>query len=316
MSKQIDLIYDLIDQAAMIYYDNLKVDYLEALLLVNKGLNYDEFDSRLTDEAIIKLEEIYHIFSLESFYNEEVRLALELLIIKAFKHINFPLNIMTPDFINYLLVIIVNSLFKNEDITILDTALGTANMLQAISNNYVNHAKIIGIENNEMLTKIASASADLQNNELIIYFQDALNTVLDVVDLVVGDLDAYDVEENKLSKNHLYQQGVRYFPYLMITERLNNLRPGGYFIYLIENDFFQKENSDFFKQYLEKEASLLGLIILPKEIFLDGYLGKSILIGKKEVLHSYELMILDIPNLSEDSIKRSVNKLKALIEKI
>ena len=76
--KNVDLIYDILDKAAHIYYDNLKLDYLSALTEINNNLNYDEYHTILSDEVIKNLEFIYKPFLEGSFLNEEIRLALEL----------------------------------------------------------------------------------------------------------------------------------------------------------------------------------------------------------------------------------------------
>jgi len=316
MTTKVDLFYDLVDKAAMIFYNSLKSDYLEALIQVSNSLTNNQFDSKLRDEDIKELENIYKDINKENFYNEEIRLAFELLIVKAFKHVNYSLNFMTPDTINYLLSNIVLRKFKDKNISILDTALGSANMLQAISNHYKGETKLYGIEINDTLLELAKASSNLQANEIVIYYQDALKEVYDVVDLVVGDLDSYFVDEYQSLNSLLYKSNVRYFPYLVFEARLNNIRENGYFIYIIENDFFSQEKNTLFKKYIQDKVTLMGLIVLPKTMFKDNYIGKSILIGKKAVLKSFEMMILEIPSLDKNTLKSSLQKLNIMIDNI
>ena len=199
----IDLIFDIFDQAAMIYYENLKIDYLSALGEINKNLNISEYDSRLPDKVIDYLELVYKPLQKGNFKNEEIRLALELFIVKGLKHINYPQNLMTPDFINYLFVVIINELFVGETINIIDTSLGTGNLLAAMKNNYPGDASLIGIENDLRLTEFAGAFMDVQQNDIKIYFQDALNAIHDRVEFVVGDLDSYYVSDDLNLKNEL-----------------------------------------------------------------------------------------------------------------
>ncbi len=315
MKDKVDLFYDLFDKAAMLYYQSLGLDYYEAFLKVVDGIINGNIDSRLSDQDTLMLEEIYNEIVTKEFYNEEIRLASELLLIKAFKHLKFPLDLMTPDVVNYLLISLINGLFPDSPIRLLDTALGTGNMLFALHHNFRGEAELIGIEKDERLVKLAQALSELQSSELTIYSQEALKEVYESVEIVVGDLDAYLLEDNLLLDNPLYQKGVRYFPYLLVAARLVNIKPGGYFIYLINNDFFSQPKNEIFKDYLENKANL-GLIALPETMFQKGHPGRSILIGKKVEGSSNDILIIEIPSLKKESLKNSLDKIQIMIERI
>jgi hypothetical protein len=314
--KNIDLLYDIFDQAAMLYYDTLKINYLAALSEINKNLNKNEYDNRLTDKIIEELQNIYKPLHEGNFLNEEIRLALELYIVKGLKNINYPQNLMTPDFINYLFCIIINELFAGSEISIMDTNLGTGNLLAAVKNNYHGEASIIGIENDLALTNFASSLMEILQNDIKIYFQDALNLVHDTVDVVIGDLDAYDVKDDLKLKHELFLNNIRYFPYLVIASRIDNIQDGGYFIFLVDNDFFLKDGLGVFKKYLDGKVTLNGLIALPKKIVLEEHNGKSIIIGKKTNSKSVDLMAVEITGVDSDSINKSISKIKTMIRKI
>lgn len=315
MKEKVELFYDLFDEAAVLHYQYLGLRYLEALFKIADGVLNGNIDSRFPEDAIQKLETIYTDFEDSVFYNEEVRLALELLIVKAFKDKNLSLDLMTPDTINYLFSKIIATLFPKREITILDTALGTGNMLFAIHNNLPSASTLIGIEKDETLARLAEMSANLQGTELLIYCQDALQDLYEEADIIVGDLDAYFLEED-LKLGTPYLEGIRYFPYLVILKRLVNLKPNGYFIFLVNNDFFSQPKSDIFKAYLEKEAMLSGLIVLPKTIFQENHPGRSIIIGKKYTGNVRDISILEIPSFEKESLKRSFEKLEIMIENI
>lgn len=312
--EKIDLYYDLLDRAAMIIYEDLHLDYFESFLRVSKDINDRFDDTSLSEEAIKKLEEIYEVLTLETFFNEEIRLALELLVIKAFKHINFPLDLMTPDSINYLLAMIIKTKYPNQTIAILDTCLGTANTLNAISNNLNHESFLAGIEKNETLVKLAIANSNLQRNEVIIYYQDALAKVPFRGEVVVGDLDSYDY--NLEVNLELYQKGIRYFPYLVIEARLENIIDDGYFIYVIDNDFFSKQGNEYFRSFLVNKATLVGLIVLPDSIVKKGHVGKSILIGKKAVLGNYNMIVLRLDSFSKENTEKLFVEIKDMMEQI
>lgn len=315
MTKKVDQYYDLIDKAALLYYEHLRLDYLEALIRISKDIVEGVIDSRFDDSSFQQMEKIYQELENTLYTNEEVRLAWELLIIKAFKDRNLGLELMTPDTINYLVAAIVSGLFPEEDIKILDTTLGTGNLLHAVSNYFPQKAELIGIEKDETLARLAEAGANLINSNLLIYHQDALLGTMEVVDLVIGDVDAYFYEDELLLNSRLYQKGIRYFPYLVLEARLMNLKPKGYFVLIIENDFFSKNGTEIFQNYLKQEANILGLVVLPKTMFQRDYIGKSIIIGSKST-KKREVQYIELTDLQEESLKECLIKIKIMTEKI
>lgn len=315
-NEKINLFFDYVDKACMTLYNDIRIDYLEALIRVGNDIIFEVDDSKITDETYNELIEIYKEFVKNSFTNEEIRLALELLIIKGFKHRKLSLDIITPDTINYLLSIIVETKFKDrKSISILDTLLGTSNTLQTISNNISVKSNLIGIEKEDYFVKLAEVSSNLQNNEMKIYYQDALKEINDLVDIVIADFNNCEFDSQEYS-SYLYDLGIRYFPYLVIEKRLDNIVDDGYFIFVIDNDFFSVEGNQEFRKYLEKQATLMSLIVLPQNIVREGCIGKSILIGKKAVLNNYHMSILNIERMDNDYIKDSVDKIKKLVKDI
>ncbi|MDD3170954.1 MAG: N-6 DNA methylase [Bacilli bacterium] len=312
--EKVDLYYDFVDRACMILYDDLHIDYFEALIRVSRDLTLSFDDSKLSEEAIKNIEEVYNAISLENFYNEEIRLALELLIIKAFKHINFSLDLMTPDTINYLIAMIIKIKYGEKAISILDTCLGTGNLINAISNNMHQEIELYGIEKNESLVKLAEAVTNLQNNQIEIFFQDALRRIAYRGDVVVGDLEGYSYDESV--DLELYHQGVRYFPFLVLEARLENIVDDGYFIYAIDNDFFSQSGSEKLKNFLLDKATLVGLIVLPSQIVKEGHVGKSILIGKKTVMKNYNMAILRLTSFEKAEAEKLFIQIQDMMEQI
>ncbi len=308
----VNMFYDIIDDACMLLYDELKINYLDALIRVGNDIVFKIDDSKITMECYKKLVDIYYGLNNKEFNCEEIRLAFELLIVKAFKHAKMSLDILTPDTICYLFSCIIKDKFDGKKISILDTLLGTSNLLQAIKNNLSGEVELIGIENNLNLVKLSEINSNMQTNEIKIYFQDALNSVLDQVDIVIGDLESKEYE----TKNDLSDLGITYFPYLVILKRLENIKDKGYFMYVVDNDFFEKPKGDVFHSALTKEATLMALITLPHSIVQEGHPGKSIIIGKKEILSDYKIAILNIDNFDSNYLKDVFIRLEKLVNEI
>lgn len=295
-TKKIDFYYDCLDEATMLIYEEKKKDYLSCLITASEYfLGYE--NEKLSFELMKKLDICYQKLMQYQYANEEVRVALQLLIIKGFKHLQkYPLDLMTPDSISYLFAKIINNLYEDE-LTILDVALGTGNLINTISNYYPYSLSLIGIEKEEMLVRLAKVGSELQNNDLKIYLNDCLDPIYDKVDVVIGDLDSYEID------NH-------YFPYLVVNKYLHNLSERGIFIYLIANDFFLKPQTLEFKNQFP--GTLLGLIVLPETMFAKKDTGKSILIGTHKKLDNFDMLVINMPSLKEqDKVNNTIKYINA-----
>lgn len=298
-NKKVNLFYDLIDKACMVYYNDIKKDYLEAFISFSDALINGLDDSKLSAKAIEKLEKLIQKIEAENFVNEEVRLATELVLIKGYKHRNLLLDFLTPDAINYIFSFIVNSIINNtedykesSEVVVMDTVMGAGNMLNTIINNGSNEISGIGVEHDELLAHLGKALADIMDNDIIVNVGDAKNRINALADIIVGDFgetkDVYDI----------------------ILARLENILNNGYFAYMINNDFFTNATNEF-KTALMKEATLMGLIVLPSNFVKPGHVGKSIIIGKKELLKDYQMSVITIDESLKDmdKVAKKINKM-------
>lgn len=300
----VDQFYDIIDECCMRLNEKLHLNYFDCLIRVANDILYDINVSKLEEEDLKFLEEKYDQLSNVKITNEEVRLTMQLLIIKAMKHVNMNLEIMTPDYINYIIGYLINSYYKgvNSEISVLDVEVGTGNLINAIANYSDLNIDLIGIDNNKNLINLCKANTELQNNDIDLYFQDTLTTFLDEVDVIVGDLDCVTVND-------------KYYPYEIILNYLPNLSNDGLFIYLIENDFFAKEQINDFKK--EFQGTFLGLIVLPQNLFNEKHIGKSLLVGTSRKLTSFEMMIIQLSDLNnKEKFYNDLEEIQNWIKKI
>ena len=62
-------------------------------------------------------------------------------------------------------------------------------------------------------------------------------------------------------------------------------------------------------------STLLGLIVLPQKFVSKGHIGKSIIIGKKEILKDYQMSVITInDDLSENNMEIVMNKINKMFE--
>ncbi|MFA6627632.1 MAG: hypothetical protein WCT17_03800 [Bacilli bacterium] len=304
-NKKIDLYTKEMERACLILHEALDLDFFDCLIRAGKDLLDDVDESGLEQETVKKLDDIYGRIRKVTFVNEEVRLSMELLIVKAFKHRNlYSLSLMTPDAINYLFAYFVGKLFIPNR-TIIDVALGTGNLLMAIANYLSSPVKFVGIEKDPSLAQLARLNADLQGNLVQIYANDCLDPLNERAQIVVGDLDS--------------NGGEAYFPYEVVLQTLTFLDEEGIFIILIDNDFFNQPSIETFRSHFT--GTMLGLIVLPETLFQNNVIGKSILLGCKKSLTSYEMMVTSFPGLNQteqlnntiDTLDQWIKQLKGMI---
>ncbi len=292
--KKIDQYTQAVESACMLLNKTLDLDFLECLIRVGKDITTSTDEAGLEPSIIRRLNSIYHGIRKQTILNEEVRLAMEILIVKAFKHrLRYPTSLMTPDAINYLFAYLVGKLSLPNH-TIIDMVLGTGNLLTAISNYIAHPLHLIGIEKDETLVRLAQVNADLQGASIKIYLNDCLDPILEQGQIIIGDLDS--------------NKGQHYFPYQVILRSLDLLEETGFFIFLIDNDFFnQPQKATFQEQFM---GTLCGIIVLPDTLFQDNVVGKSILVGCKKALPNYDMMILNLPGINDtDRLNKTIDQL-------
>ena len=331
-------ISDILDDAAMLYFDatrnpdiessevtnyriqKLHLNFYDCLIkIINVFLKVDNiedipenFEKQIND----KLKELEQLFENETINSEELRRALLFQDIKAFKNLHYPIDYITPDAVSYLAYIISSYILKNKkEALILDPNLGTGNLAFTLANYLDMDVTLIGYENHELLSRVAAVKADFLQQKLIINQQDCLMVLPNNIDLIVSDPATHNYHNDDYS-SYLYDQGISYFPYLLIEHYLKmekNLK----MVLIIDNDFFNQKGSNVFKELISKTATIEALIVLPETFFSSINNLKSILvlnINPKEKGTSTEIYQLPNPN-EQDKFKSMLNDIRQLLTK-
>lgn len=330
-------IVDTFDECAMIYFDattnelyentsvsNYDVErphsnFYECLIkVVNYFLDGEELD--LCEEEIAKqienkITELKNFLEESSVTNEEVRRAFLLLDIKGFKNVNFPLDFITPDAISLILARLVNFCCSEKDkINLLDFNFGVGNLAFTIVTNSSKDIHLVGIDNHPLMANVSCMKANMMEANLDMYNEDALSMLPTDVDIVVSDIAGYDYE-NEYYTSPLYDEGVRYFPYLAIEHYLQ-IKNKVKYLYLIDDDFFIQPGSNKFKEMLRENGSVVSLIALPNSFFLEGSTHKSILVLSNDLSKNHaQTEIFQLPSLKEkESFIKVMNKIEEILK--
>ena len=314
-------IVDTFHDSTMVYYDalideekdntavtnyNLKsehLNYYECLMnVIDAFLDLKELN--IDEESAVKIQNLFGELhkKLENYNltNEEMRRALLFLDINGFKHLNFPLDYITPDVIGIICNYIIEHTINKKEIALLDFNFGVGNLAFYLNNNLDKEVNLFGIENHSLLVNVSAHKADLMECELTLYHQDALEYIPSNIDVVVSDIATHDYENpNYTSK--LYDGGVRYFPYLAI-ERYLELDKDPLYVYIIDNSFFSQVGNKKFKELINEKGHIISLITLPLNLFTSEENAKSILILQKKKDKKEQSAVFSLPEISNKDV--------------
>lgn len=335
--KTILKITDDLDDAALLYFEatrdpdkegvemtNYRVEkphlnYYECLFEVVKGLmgekTFDYLEESFEKQINDKLDSLRTYMATHDVNSEEVRRALMFLDIRGFKSSRFPLDYITPDAVALICCQLASFILKDKkDATILDFNFGTGNLAFCLANSLNQNIHLVGMENHYLLSQVAAMKANLMQTSLDISYMDCLEGLPRDIDLIVSDIACYDYQNDNYH-SFLYNQGVRYFPYLAIEHFLFTQKKLKMLL-IIDNDFFSKDGCDKFKEVLNKTGNLLALVALPPTFFNPKGMMKSIIViqnYKDEERSTTEVFSLPTPN-DQTNYLNSLIKIKELLE--
>lgn len=297
--KNIELFFDYIDQTAIHLFETNKISYLDGM---NEAFNFlldDEFEQEYTVETLDKVRQYKDMVASVDFQPEEVRKAVQLGLLRGYKHSNESNALITPDTIGIFISYLVEKCYSGKTInSILDPMVGTGNLLFTVINQLGYKVKAYGIDNDMLKCKLSRNLGDLLQLENEMFYQDTLTYYDYGFDMIVSDIeDSKDVEE--------------YLPYAVVSHHLDALKDGGFGFYVIPNDFFEQAKNQVFKEEIQKKGYIFGLIKLSETLFKTS--PKSILIIRKkgqDVRPLKDFLLVDLPSFNElEEMNQTINKM-------
>jgi len=321
--KNIEIFFDYLDEVTEIIYKNSKKDYLDSLLLaIDYILNDESLTNMLATDILKEVKSNYELINNITFNKEEIRKALQLSLLKAFKHLNISFNEITPDTIGILFSYFIDILFKDKNnISVLDANVGCGNLLFSMLNNTkVQCEKLFGIDYNYKYLNISLHIANLLEYEVEFFNQNNLSKLLvPPVDLIISDLPV-GFEDNIESLDlQTAKNNISYKPYLMIENLMKYGKEGSYFIYLIPNEFFNESHNELIKEIILSETHIQAIIQLPLDMFKDERYQKSIIILQKRgknIKVNKEILMLSFPSFSnKNKVTKAIDKINQWFKK-
>ena len=241
-----------------------------------------------------------------SVTKEEIRRGIQLAVLKGMKEQAQPNHQMTPDAIGMLIGHFANKLMQHkEQVTLLDPAAGTGNLLFTVMNAVGDKATATSVEIDELLVRLSAITAELLEQPVRFFVQDALRPLLvDPVDLVVCDLPVgyYPDDDNAISFEMMPAEGHAFAHHLFIEQSMNHLKEGGYALFLTPASLFESDQSAELHRYLKKSAVIRAVLQLPASLFRSVSHEKSVFILQKpyaEMKAKPDVLLSKVPNMSD-----------------
>lgn len=177
-------VYELLNEAAIMIKNELQISYIEALAEAGEMYFLEKTDQLKlpADQKTKQLQALLEKAEFGTYEHEWVRKAFQLAVLKGMKDISHPNRQMTPDTIGLFISYLVNKFMADKkELTILDPALGTGNLLFTVLNQLSEKtANSFGIEIDDVLLKIAYAQANLLKKSLSFSTKTALSRCLSI----------------------------------------------------------------------------------------------------------------------------------------
>lgn len=283
------------DKATQLLQQALKSSYLDALLenaenLVDNGHVQVE-DGKPDPSQVKQLEAIYSQLEVDQQSAEDIRRMFQLSLLKVLRQDSIQANHqLTPDSLGMIIAYLLERVTKPEgEVSILDPVVGTGNLLTTV----MNHLHTVtgetvegfGVDNDDSMLAVASASAALQKLNLTLYHQDAIEPLtVPQVQMAVADLPIGYYPLDKKTKNYCTRakKGHSYAHHLLIEQTINYLVPGGWAVFLVPANMFQTKETAGFVKWIQSVAHMQGLLNLPSELFQNQAAEKSLLLLQKQ----------------------------------
>lgn len=296
--EKIEKAFDLMEQSIQLLKQSLDTSFLDAY--TENGENIiDGYQVRVLDgvpdeQTVQQLKTIYQQLQAIELQPEEIRRLSQLVLLKGNKAESLQANHqLTPDSIGFLFVYLIEQLYaKDQALRILDIASGMGNLLLTIILNLnlaEYQAQGFGVDIDDTLLAVSATNNEWTQAAIDLFHQDGLqDLLLDPVDVAVSDLPIgfYPNDEKAQTFDSAADEGHSYAHHLLMEQAMKFVKPNGYGLFLIPTNILETEQSSFFKNWLQKNVYLQGMIQLPDELFKSVQSRKSILFVQNKGEHS------------------------------
>ncbi|HKL47390.1 MAG TPA: hypothetical protein VJ878_01875 [Candidatus Izemoplasmatales bacterium] len=286
----IETLYDVLDRSATLLYEHNKMPYLKGIVRTCENIIANSANTN-NHELNKRLNEYIHEISDIEFQKEEIRKAFQYAVLKGLKHQKISNQMMTPESIGMLMGYLIQKLFDVKKLRIYDPLIGTGNLVTSIANQIDKDVELTGVDNFGISYELSQALFGLLGYGNKIFYQDTRTSSHMNADVIVSDFSA--VQQSEI--------------YDIINHQTNNINENGYFIFMVDNVFFEALNVKTFIKEIHKRWYLFGMMILPEEVFKTQ--EKTILILQdkgKAFIQPESFMMVEVPGFKDQKALANV----------
>ncbi len=309
----IEILFEWVDEATELIQQQENEPYLDSLAITMETLFYEEPSEQLNELLRHQLQSLLKKIDMKQFTEEEIRKAIQLVILKGMQRTTQVQHMVTPETVSLFIGYLAGKLTAgNEKLRIFDLASGTASLLTTVLSQLPQQKEVYASEIDPTLLQIALQNANLQKMNIEFFHQDSLRPfLLDPVDLVVADLPVGYYPDDILASEYQLKadEGHSYAHHLFIEQGLHYTKSGGYLILLIPEFLFDSDQSGKLHRFLQENAHIVGVLRLPESSFTSKRNMKSILILQKKGQATNTLqqpLLVDLPSFKNTTAMEDI----------
>ena len=304
-----DALYKAVELQQKVMHDSFYQAYIETLYsIVNHYQISETLEAQISEADLQVLRGFFEQLESTPLSLEEKRKVTQLVLLKGSTIEPLQANHqLTPDSIGFLIVYLMEQLATSKEITILDPAVGSGNLLATALLN-LGDGKIkaagIGVDIDDILLAIADVNAQWFDLPVRLFHQDAMQPLLiEPVDMIMSDLPiGYYPIDDKAKEYKVYSQNEdhTYAHHLMMEASMSYLKDNGFAFFLLPDNFLQSGQADELKKWLHQDIYVQAILKLPETMFKNQKGQKDIVILQKKTdkTKQAEVLVANIPSLA------------------
>ncbi|MBF0713753.1 class I SAM-dependent methyltransferase [Gemella sp. GH3] len=241
----------------------------------------------------------------DNYTKEEIKKVYQFLVLKALQELKDINYNITPEIIGVYISNIVDIIFENkEDISVLDLASGSGNILISLSEQISKKSKFTSVDVDYNYAKLQQNIFNLLEKEINIINQDALKDInVAKQDVVISDIPYgyYADEENSLNYKLCSQEGYSLNALLFLEQATSYIKDNGVAVLVMPKEIMNIDEQ--IKKFLEKDINLNAFIMLPENMFKNKDNQKVIVLAtkKNQSILPKQVFLAEIPSYQNKS---------------
>ncbi|MBF8969764.1 MULTISPECIES: class I SAM-dependent methyltransferase [unclassified Streptococcus] len=190
----------------------------------------------------------------------------------------------TPDSLGFLMTLVIDHLFPQDSLRVLELGSGMGNLAETILLNSQKEMDYLGVELDDILVELSASIAEVLGTEGLTFSQgDAVRSQVLQKNLVVSDLPIGYYPDDAIASRFQVasSEGHTYAHHLLMEQGVKYLDSDGYAIFLAPTQLLTSPQSGLLKGWIQSSTELVALVNLPEKMFANPHYAKSLFIFRK-----------------------------------